>query len=84
MNRSSIHVLREISAMAAVLPHPIIMRCDKHINLRVDLNVCEDFISCSPSCCPHQLYLEHATPESTSAKEQYKTVDDNDVPVCLF
>lgn len=26
--------------MAAVLLHPIIMSCEKHINLRVDKNMC--------------------------------------------
>lgn len=40
LDRSSTNALREISAMAALLPHPIIMSCEKHINLRVDINMC--------------------------------------------
>lgn len=60
-------------AMAAVLLHPIIMSCEKHINLRVDKNMCA-----RTSFPPHRLaalisfYVEHTTPESTSVKmKQY-------------
>ena len=40
LDRWSIKALKGDFAMAAVLLHPIIMSCEKHINLRVDKNMC--------------------------------------------
>lgn len=40
LDRWSIKALKGDFAMAAVLLHPIIMSCEKHINLGVDKNMC--------------------------------------------
>ena len=88
LDRWSIKALKGDFAMAAVLLHPIIMSCEKHINLRVDKNMCARTSFPPPHLAAliifmyntlHQLQKKKKKKKSRKKKKN-ETVLDNDVP----
>lgn len=78
LERCRIKALRGISALAAVLLHPIIMSCEKHINLRVDKNMCAR-TSFPPRILLHSSVLCRTRYSRVNISKNW-TVHDNDVP----